>query len=68
MASEGVVATLEEGWRALAQVDAPKAVIGVGLLGRMPMPTRGADASRTLLATPFLQAGRRRPRRVAHAR
>lgn len=28
MASEGVVATLEEGWRALAQVDAPKAVIG----------------------------------------
>ena len=67
MAREGVLATLEEGWRTLAQVDAPKAVIG-GLLGRMPMPTRGADASRTLLATPFLQAGRRRPRRVAHAR
>jgi len=28
MASEGVLATLEHGWRALARVDAPKAVIG----------------------------------------
>ena len=28
MASEGVLATLEEGWRALERVDAPKAVIG----------------------------------------
>lgn len=28
MASEGVLATLEQGWRALARVDAPKAVIG----------------------------------------
>jgi hypothetical protein len=28
MASEGVLATLRQGWRALAAVDAPKAVIG----------------------------------------
>jgi hypothetical protein len=28
MASEGVLATLEQGWRALGRVDAPKAVIG----------------------------------------
>ena len=28
MAGEGVLATLEAGWQALAKVDAPKAVIG----------------------------------------
>ena len=28
MASEGVLATLEQGWRAVARVDAPKAMIG----------------------------------------